>query len=499
MEEVCVSIINRLVALWRRRRKAAHNPDDWVIGTPLNEPAVHPQQLVALSEQALGRHVLMLGASGSGKSYLLYSLLRQRILRGHGFGLIDPHGDLSQMVYGFLAEEHQRSLDAGTSFDLDRVVVIDLSLDAIPAFNILDPAGASVHAHISSLVGVFRKMWSSSWGPRMEEALRNCLICLSYSGWTLVEAVPFLVDADFRRRCLQHVPDGALRGYWTDRYDPLTDASQSAIREPILNKVTALTADPRVRCLLGQKQNSLSLRKIMDEGGWLLANCSKGHLRDASSLLGGFLVSAIQTAALSRVELSPESRRPFTLIVDEFQNFASDDFETILSESRKFGLRLCVAHQHMEQVDAAMRNSVFCNVGNHIIFATSAADASLVGRQLGADAALANSLPALQVGQTLVRRRGEPSILTQTMKVMPAAVSEHDRDRFARAVAGRHGRPIVEIEAEIQSRLSVEKAGLKPRSGATSRSSSASQAKRAKQPAKTAGNSAEPITEAGDD
>jgi len=488
MDEFLTTLLNALLTLLRRRRTAGRilpPPSGWQVGYPA---AAEPDaQLLVLSPAELDRHVYLLGASGSGKTRLLELFLRQEMQRGGGFCLIDPHGDLTQSVLAYLytgqskaepapgawtgsgrgawSPGHAGDADRGPGerssapVDLDRLYLVEpFQREGLIGLNPLDPAGGPLHAHIGELVGIFRRLWSNSWGPRMEEVLRTTLLTLAQTDCTVAEAAPFLTLPEFRARVLARVDDPMLSAFFADRYDLLPDGARSTVAEPVLNKLGALLADPHVRGMLGQRDGVLSFRQLMDSGAWVLINCARGQLRDASSLLGSFVVAQLQSAALSRADTPEPERKPFTLFVDEFQHFRSEDFESILCEARKYRLRLVVAHQHLGQLDSALQNALFGNVATHLVFSVSPADAAVVARRFGdlggAGVPVSPStLVHLPVGKALVCRRGSPPVCARILPVHTPQVPAEELAGFAASLRSRYGKSLSEVEAEIASRL----------------------------------------------
>lgn len=470
MESWIVDLLNWVTGWLLRflsRRRSLSPPAGWAIGTCQPASRGSDPEPVSLPETELDRHLYVLGASGSGKSRLLELLVRQHLQQDAGFCLIDPHGDLTRSVAGFLLEEYARSVAGGKPLDLDRVYLVEpFREDGLVGLNPLDPGGGPLYPHIGELVGIFRRFWAGSWGPRMEELLRNTLLALALADLTLTEAIPFLTDGEFRARTLDRVRDGEVKAYWNDRFDPLSDAARATMAEPALNKLGALLADPRVRGMLGQQRGDLDLRRLMDGGAWILLNCSKGQLRDASYLLGSLLVAKLQAAAMSRAECPERDRRRFTLLIDEFQNFRGEDMETILCEARKYRLRMVLAHQHLGQLDDALQQAIWGNVGTLAVFAVSPQDAAVVGRRLDDRPSLIQALGQQPVGHALLCRRGQPPSRTRILPVFPAESEEPALDEFMGVLRARHGRSLRAVEAEIRKRLSPARAARPRGTGA---------------------------------
>ena len=315
-----------------------------------------------------GRHLYIIGQTGAGKSGMLELLTISDIYSPYGFAVIDPHGDYAQNVLKRIPPE--RAAD---------VVYFNPADTAYPmGFNPLEVYDPTLKNHTcSELIGVIKRIFENSWGPRLEYILRySILALLDYPDATMLDITRILTEKKFRSEVLGHVVDPVVRNFWLIEFASWNDKFMAEAVAPILNKVGAFTANPLVRNIIGQPKSSFNIRKIMDENKILVVNLSRGLVgEDNASLLGALLVTKVQMAAMSRADIPGEQRTPFYLYVDEFQNFATDSFATILSEARKYGLSLTVANQYTAQMMDEVKDAVFGNVGSIISFRTSADDA----------------------------------------------------------------------------------------------------------------------------
>jgi len=424
MEDALVWILNRLTP----RPAPKREPEDETSAIPIGWVTATPGNSLPCSERLLGeeldRHVYVLGRSGSGKSRFTELVMRWHIRQRQGFCLVDPHGELCDALLAFAYREHHYG--RLSDVDLLRLALIEpFRDDNALSLNPLDAGGGPIYPHVGELIGIFRRLWLSSWGPRLEEILRNTLLALALSGETLVEVPRFLTDEPYRRSVLIRIDDQAVKSYWADRFDRMSDAMKLTVVEPVLNKVNAIQADPQVRTLLGARANVLNLRRLMDSGGQLLLNCSRGQLRDAGAILGSFITAQIQSAALSRADSPAADRRPFTLLVDEFQTFRSEGFETILSEARKYRLRLVVCHQHLAQLDPSLQSAILGNVAIRVVFAVSAADAGSVLKNLDGVTLTPTELTGLPIRHALVWRQGKGG---RVVEILPVETPEIGRE-----------------------------------------------------------------------
>ncbi len=336
------------------------------------------RRLVSMSNDARFRHTSIVGKTGMGKSTLLENLLSVDIDAGAGVGLIDPHGDLAETVLRLVPR--RRTND---------VVLFDVGDREHPvAFNPLDCR--SEHERplvVSAIVSAIHKMNPDSWGPRLEDILRNaCLALCEVPDTSLLSLSRMLSDANYRSFILDQVDDPIVRGYWHNEFGRWRATDQAIAVASVQNKIRPFLSHPILRAIVGQPTNKLDLRTIMDEGKILIVNLSKGRVgEDATSLLGSFIISAIQQAALSRADVPIDRRPGFHLYVDEFQNFATDSFATILSEARKYRVSLTLANQYLYQIKEQSPQTlaaVFGNVGSIIAFQVGSDDAEELARQL---------------------------------------------------------------------------------------------------------------------
>lgn len=315
-----------------------------------------------------GRHVYILGQTGTGKSGALELFTISDIYYDQGFAVIDPHGDYAQNVLKFIPQRR-----------VDDVVYFNPADTAFPiGFNPLEISDPTLKGHISSeLVGVLKRLFAESWGPRLEYILRYTLLALlDYPESTMLDITRMLTEKKFRQDVISHIDDPVVKSFWVNEFASWNDKFATEAVAPVLNKVGAFTANPMVRNIIGQPKSTFNLRKIMDEGKILIVNLSRGLMgEDNAGILGAMMVTKIQLAAMGRADMPESQRRPFYLYVDEFQNFATDSFAVILSEARKYGLNLTVANQYISQMSQPVRDAVFGNVGTIISFRVSPDDA----------------------------------------------------------------------------------------------------------------------------
>lgn len=321
------------------------------------------------------RHVYIIGQTGAGKSGMLELFALSDVFYNQGYCIIDPHGDFAINNLRFVPESR-----------INDVIYFNPADTAYPvAFNPLEISDPSRKPNVcSEVIGVLKRMFGDSWGPRLEHILRHTILALlDRPETTLLDISRLLTDKDFRKETLDYCTDVTVLQFWKHEFGQWNEKQVNESIAPVLNKVGAFTANPIIRNIIGQPKSSFDVRKIMDEGKILVVNLSKGLIgEDNAGILGAFLVTKVQLAAMSRSDIPDVAdRRPFYLYVDEFQNFATDSFAVILSEARKYGLNLTVANQYTSQMTDSVRDAVFGNVGTTISFRVSADDAPILAKQ----------------------------------------------------------------------------------------------------------------------
>ncbi len=324
------------------------------------------------------RHIYMIGKTGSGKSTLLENMAIADIQAGKGVGIVDPHGEFAEKMLDFVPEER-----------LDEVIYFNPSdLEHPIAFNPIEQVTAEFrHLVASGVMGVFKKIWPDVWSARMEYILNNTLLALlEYPNSTLLGIMRMLSQPDYRKKIVENLQDPVIKAFWLNEFARYTQRLETEAVAAIQNKVGQFVSNPLIRNILGQSHSSLNMRKIIDEGKILIVNLSKGKIgEDNSALLGAMIITRLQLAAMSRVDIPESERRDFFLYVDEFQNFATESFANILSEARKYHLTLTLAHQYIGQLvtdqNTKVRDSVFGNVGTLISFRIGAADAEFLEKE----------------------------------------------------------------------------------------------------------------------
>ncbi|MEK7610945.1 MAG: type IV secretion system DNA-binding domain-containing protein [Patescibacteria group bacterium] len=318
-------------------------------------------------------HFYSVGKTGAGKTTLFKNMIVQDIRNGEGVGVIDPHGDLIEELLDFIPENR-----------LEDVVLFDPGDTAHPVgLNVLEcPDPAQKNLMASGLVGAVRNHFENSWGPRLEYLLNNAVLTLlEVPSTTMLGITRVLEDKNYQKYIVHKIKDPILKDFWENEFKQMMSnvAFHTEAIAPIQNKIGRFLASSTIRNILGQARSTLKIDDIMNNRKILLANLAKGKIgADNANLLGSLLVSRINFMAMQRVKLPPEQRADFYLYVDEFQNFASGAFSSILSEARKYRLSLHMTHQYTAQLPEEVSEAVFGNVGTMVVFGVGAPDAHVL-------------------------------------------------------------------------------------------------------------------------
>jgi hypothetical protein len=438
-EQLVISFWNRLQG--RRRRGNKNCTGMTTLGTRVSEEHVTKQR-VGVSMARRTMHMALLGKTGTGKSSLLKYLCLQDIEAGRGFVYFDLHGDATPFLLRAIAAEEWRQQQHLT----DRLIVISPA-DAQYSVG-LNPLGGGEadFVSIAEIAELLKMYWGlDRFGARTDELLRNALFVLAANGLTLLELSPLLTHPGFRDSCLKRVPNAEVHDYFAFRYGKASEPMRATMREPILNKISAFTADPRFRHIVGQTESTFSLREAMDEGYWIIVNLEKGKLGAHALTLGGLLFTMIKNALFTRT-----NRSLFTLYCDEIQNLIanSSDVETMLSEARKCGVGVVSANQFLDQYPAPMRAAIL-SIGTHCFFQLSSADAETVAQMLDGGKSVSERLKNLPQRHFILKSGADHWTEASVPTVADAKTNYSDLLNRSRALRAR---PRVEIEREIAKR-----------------------------------------------
>jgi len=327
-----------------------------------------------IKEEDKFRHIYIVWKTWTWKSTIISNMIISDMNAGNGLCLLDPHGELVDTI-----------IESIPSNRINDVILFDLADTEYPIwFNLLQADNEDEKNRIASwVVSTFQKLFDNSWWPRLEYILRNVVLSvIDYPNATLMHILRILTDKDFREEVISHVHDAVILKFWNSEFNKWQDRQREEAIAPITNKVWQFLSSRLVRNVFGQPRSKLSMRKAMDEGKIILVNLSKGKIwEDNANMIGSLLVTKIQIDAMSRADIAASKRRPFYLYIDEFQNFATKSFATILSEARKYKLSLILANQYTSQLDEDIKNAIFGNVWSIISFTLWYDDAAVMTAQ----------------------------------------------------------------------------------------------------------------------
>ncbi|MFO0702606.1 MAG: type IV secretion system DNA-binding domain-containing protein [Candidatus Andersenbacteria bacterium] len=391
------------------------------------------------------KHVYLIGKTGMGKTTMLQNMIIGDIQAGQGVAIVDPHGDVAEDILDFIPNNRVNDVLYLNPGDLDFPI----------GFNVLEKVSAEQKYLIASgLVGVFKKLYAESWGPRLEYILRNTILALlDFPDATLLGVLRMFADSAYRTAVVEKIQDPVVKSFWLDEFANYNDKFRSEAVAPIQNKVGQFLSSAIIRNILGQTQSSFDLREIMDQGKILILSLSKGRIgEDNATLLGAMMITKIQLAAMSRANVPEEERRDFYLYVDEFQNFATESFATILSEARKYRLNLTMAHQYIEQMSEEVRYAVFGNVGTIVCFRIGAADAEALEPEFDPSFLQTDlvNLPAHHIYlKLMIDGLTSPGFSATTLPRLEQ-YRTGNRPKVVAVSRERYGRPRAEVEDKIK-------------------------------------------------
>ncbi len=400
------------------------------------------------------RHVYIIGQTGVGKSVLQENMAYQDMMDGRGFAFIDPHGDLVESLLGKVPKERVEDIIYFNPSDMANPIGLNMF-----EFDTPDQKDFLVQEAINMLYGLYDPGHTGIVGPRLEHIFRNCALLLMAdpAGGTFIDVPKCLMDPEFVKSKLKYVKDQQVIDFWTKEF-PASQRSNEAgeVVSWVVAKFGPFISNDAMRNIIGQTKSGFNLREIMDNNKILLVNLSKGKMGELNSkLLGIIFVMKFQAAAMSRADIPEDQRVDFSLYVDEFQNFATDSFESILSEARKYKLSLIMGNQFMTQLTDKIREAIIGNVGTVISGRIGVTDAELMVKKFQPtfDVDDLAKLPNFQ-SITSVMINNVPSAPFSMNWIPPMGQANNQlRDALVRLSAAKYGKPRTVVEKEIFDRL----------------------------------------------
>lgn len=328
------------------------------------------------------RHIYIVGKTGTGKTELLFNMAVQDIKRGYGIGFFDPHGEIAEKLLDFVSKERINDIFYFNPADFDFPI----------AFNVFEKVQIERCHWVSSfLVDVFRRIWPEIWSARIEYILGNCILALmEYPNSTILGIHRILVDPEYRKKVIEKLTDPMVKTFWLQEFPHYSQSQELEAVATIKNKMGQIVYNPILRNIIGQMKSKIDFGEILDRKKILIANLARAKIGEENSkILGSFLFLKLYLALLARIDLPATERRDFYLYLDEFQNFVTKAFASILSEARKYKLNLNLAHQYLSQLEVTtplgksdeVKDAIFGNVGTIISFRLGAKDAQFIERE----------------------------------------------------------------------------------------------------------------------
>ncbi|MBP7843108.1 ATP-binding protein, partial [Candidatus Woesebacteria bacterium] len=413
---------------------------------------------VYIGEDDRRRHMYIVGKTGTGKSEFLKEMILQDIENGKGVCAIDPHGEFIEDILQLMPPERADDVIYFNPSDLTR----PMGLNMMEA-----DTEEQRHFVVGSVIGLMYKLYdphrTGIIGPRFEHAIRNAMLTIMYKkGTTFIELVRIMTDTKFLDEMLPLVKDPVVKRYWTDQIAQTSDFHKSEVLDYIVSKFGRFVTNKTMRNIIGQPFSSFNIRQAMDEQKIILCNLSKGILgEEDAKFLGLILVPKVLTAAMARQDMAMELRKDFYLYVDEFQNYATEDFAVILSEARKYRLNLIVANQFVSQIDEEVKNAVFGNVGTMVAFRVGVPDANFLQHEFSPtfnEGDLVNIEKYHVYVKTIVKNEPVQPFSMSLMKDMDsikARMNPKQAEMIKELSRLKYGKDRDVVEAEIQSRSNL--------------------------------------------
>lgn len=394
-------------------------------------------------------HMYIIGQTGTGKSTLLKNMAIQDIRFGHGVAVIDPHGELVEDI-----------LKAIPRSRTNEVVYFNPADTANPVgLNILEVQNENEKQLVaSSLISVFKHLWKDFWGPRLEHIFHNAILALMDTpDSTLLGIYRMLADDKYRKQIVDRAKDPVVKLFWQEDFENYPPQFKKEVASPIQNKIGQLLTNTSLRNIVGQAKSTINLRFIMDHQRIFLVNLAKGKIgEDKANLLGSVLVTKLYLSALERQNIPENERKDFYLYIDEFQNFSTDIFPSILSEARKYRLNLILAHQYLHQLSDSVKHSVFGNAGTLVSFRVGSLDAKELGDEFlpeftNEDLKHIDNYHAYM--KLMIDGKRSRPFLAQTLSPLALTGDEADRETIIRVSQQRFAKKQSEVEEKINQSL----------------------------------------------
>ncbi|MEX0621533.1 MAG: type IV secretion system DNA-binding domain-containing protein [Candidatus Woykebacteria bacterium] len=405
------------------------------------------------------KHMYIIGKTGTGKSTLIKNMIIQDMRSGEGVAVLDPHGQLIDELLEFVPENRIEDVVILNPADAEYPISLNM-------LEMVDPKQRTLMG--DTMLDVFKKYFADSWGPRLEYILKNCILTLlEVPNTSLLSVTRLLTDRDYRKHIVGLIKDPQMKLFWNNEFARM-EQNERLITEaisPIQNKVGQFLNSELIRNIVGQPKSSIKMDDIINSGKLFFINLATGRIGgNNTALLGAMIVSQLQFAAMRRVDVPEEQRRDFFLYADEFQNFATDSFATVLSEARKYRLDLTLTHQYIEQMPETVKEAVFGNIGTLICFTVGPTDARFLEREF-TPVFLENDLITLGRYEMYLKLQIDDtqSQPFSAVSLAPATDATNTKERAISASRTKYGRGVENVEKIIKKWIETRfKAGQPP-------------------------------------
>ena len=397
------------------------------------------------------RHMYVVGKSGVGKSKLLELLIRQDIARGRGVILLDPHGDIIEDILEFIPESR-----------IEDVCLIDPGDGDFPiAFNPLANVDENFKFQLTQgMIEVMKKQFGANWTPRLEHVFRFTLLALlDYPRATMRGVIQMLTDREYRQKVIEYIQDDIVKKFWAIEFADWSEKFDSDAIIPLVNKLGQFLADPMLRNIFGQTENKVDLGELMNNEKIILISLSKGKLgEENSSFFGAMFLTKIKQAGMARALMPENERKRCYVYADEFQNIVTETFENLLSEARKYGLAMIMAHQYVGQLLPKVQSAVFGNIGSMVVFRVSGEDAVKLKPEL---APIAKIKDLINLGRRefyiklLIDGESYDPFSAETLDVLPPNHKSY-KDRILQSSREKYSKSLENVLAEIKKEEGIE-------------------------------------------
>jgi hypothetical protein len=410
---------------------------------------------VMITEYDKMRHMYIIGQTGVGKTVLMKNMMISDMLAGNGICFIDPHGEGVESILPYIPKERAEDVVIFDASDVERPMGLNL-FEA----ETIEQKDLVIQDALAMLYRIYDPQHQGIMGPRFEHWFRNSALTLMSdpAGGVFIDVPRTFTDNRFTADKLKYVTDPVVRDFWINEIATMSEASKSEVLGWFVSKFGAYMTNTTMRNILGQPKSSLNIREIMDSKKILLVNLSKGLIGEINmQLLGMIFISKIQMAAMSRADVPEEQRVPFTLYIDEFQNFVTDNISAILSEARKYKLSLVMGNQYIQQIREDIRDAVFGNVGSMISFRVGQEDGEFLAKQFEPEFS-ATDITGQENLKAICRMtiNGLPSRPFTILDYFPPKTTPEDEEKgkAIRELARlKYGRPRDVVDAEVTERM----------------------------------------------